>query len=343
MTNAQFYPDTVPIIFASDNNYLPYMSATIQSVMENSSQNRKYIFYVLHKEIRAETMDLLKKQVSLFPQFSIEFINVSHYMSKYNLFISRHITVETYFRFLIPELFAEYKKVIYLDCDMILCADIAELFDINLENHLLAAMRDIDVANGCYSPEYSEDKKKFSHRQLLSELKNPGEYFCAGMCVFNIELFRKTISVDELFEIAVSRKWDYHDQDILNYVAEGKIFLLSYHWGFYNTNLTKHLPKYLQNEYIDAEKNPKIIHFIRKPWTRQTYMPHFESFWKYATRTPFIDVIIERMKSNGFIPKEISFEKIIISNIKQREGIGIKFILFDCIKAWLFREKQKKI
>jgi lipopolysaccharide biosynthesis glycosyltransferase len=214
-------PPPVAIVFAADNYYVPYMAATMQSIMENAGQNRLYIFYILYQKISYDNIELLKKQITPFPQFSIEFINVVQHISKYNFYVSRHITVESYFRLLIPELLGEYRKVIYLDGDMICCTDIATLFDIDLEDHLLAAAWAAGVA-WYYSPNHSEHTT-YLHSSLIAS-KNPNEYFCAGTCVFNIELFRKTISTGKLLELAVSREWQYHDQDILNYLSEGKRF-----------------------------------------------------------------------------------------------------------------------
>jgi lipopolysaccharide biosynthesis glycosyltransferase len=324
----------IPIVFSSNNHYVPYMATMIQSIMENADPNRLYYLFILHREITNENLFLLKKQVSLFPQFSIEFINVNQYINKYNLFISRHITIETYFRLLIPELLSEYSKAIYLDSDMICCTDIGYLFDINLENNLLAAVRDVGVA-WYYSPNHSEEMKTLY--SVLFHQNNPDEYFCAAATVFNLELFRITISTDKLFKLASSREWQIHDQDILNYLAEGKSLLLPYHWNFMITPNAQYLPEHLQNDYNEAKKNPKIIHY--KPWNCENYILHFELFWKYASRTPFIGIIIERMKSKKLITNE-SFEERIISNIIHRKGIGLRFILIDCLKAWLFRDKK---
>ena len=326
MFNVPFYPEAIPIVFAANKKYVPYMSAMIQSVMENASQNRKYVFYILHKEITCETIALLKTQISFFPQFSIEFIDVTTYISKYNLFISRHITVEAYFRLLIPELLCEYQKAIYLDSDMICCTDIAELFDINLENYLIAAVRGIRAI--------------YAIKEMGGvgvNFKNINEYFNSGVCVFNIDLFGKTISSEKIFEIASSREWNFHDQDVLNCIAEGKTLLLPYSWNYISTAYKKYFSEALQNEYDKAEKDPKIIHY--KPWDCGNYILHFELFWKYATRTPFIDDIMERMKVNKFTTE--SFKETVISYIKQRKDIGIRFILFDCVRAWLFRDKRK--
>ena len=91
-------------------------------------------------------------------------------------------------------------------------------------------------------------------------------------------------------------------------------------------------------EYIEAQENPKIIHF--KPWDRENYIPFFECFWMYAVKTPFIDIILNRMKKKEYITFDFLQQRI-ISNITHRKGIGIKFILLDCIKAWLFRKKTR--
>jgi len=325
----------IPIVFATNNYYVPYMSTAIQSIMENAGKNRQYIFYILYQEITDDNIVLLRNQIVPFAQFSIEFINVNKYISKYNLFVSRHITVETYFRLLIPELLCEYQKAIYLDGDMICCTDIASLLDIDLRDYLFAAVRDMGVA-WYYSPNHSKEMKTI-YSSVLLQLKKPDEYFCAGMCVFNIQLFREIISTDKLFELAESQEWHVHDQDILNYLGERKTLLLPYCWNLMFTSNAIYLPEHLKYEYNEAIKNPKIIHY--KPWNSEIYILHFEHFWKYAMNTPFLNIIIDRMKSKDFINE--SFLESIISNIKHRKGIGLRFILIDCLKAWFTRDKKK--
>lgn len=328
----------IPIVFSANNYYVPYMAVTIQSVMENASQDRQYSIYILHQEIKNDNMELLRKQVSSYHQFSIEFINVMEYIDKYDLFVSRHITVETYFRLLIPELLTKYAKAIYLDGDMICCTDIAKLLDINIEGYLLASVRDTAVA--LYYSKLEEEYLKSRHQVLLN-LKDPSTYFNGGMCIFNIKLFHDAISTEDLFKLAASRKWEVHDQDVLNYLSEGKTLLLPYHWNYMPMPFSEYLPKCLSDEYNDAKQTPKIIHYAVKPWNCYGYIDNFELFWKYATRTPFIGVIIGRMKVKEFISNK-SFKARVLSNIKRRNGLGIRFVLLDCIKALLFRDNIHK-
>jgi lipopolysaccharide biosynthesis glycosyltransferase len=300
----------IPIVFASDNNYVPYMSTTMQSIMENADRDRVYIFHILHRNISESNIDLLKSQLSVFPHFSLKMIDMSENIGNNDFFVSRNITVETYFRLFIPELLGNYQKVIYLDCDIICNVNIALLFDTDLGNHLLAAVRDSAVA-WYYS---NKDKKLFRNwHQVLLHLTNPENYFNAGMALINIELFRKTVSTNEILKLATSRKWQLHDQDILNYLVEGKTLFLPYRWNFMYEKYTTHLPEHLKKEYNEARKNPYIIHY--KPWNCENYTEHFELFWKYATRTPFIETIIEQMRTKELISNRSLKEKV-ISKIK---------------------------
>jgi lipopolysaccharide biosynthesis glycosyltransferase len=330
-----FYPGAIPIVFASNDNYIPYMAVMAQSIMENADKNRRYVFYILvNGKIDAANIKLLEKQIANFPQFRIEFVDVGPFIKEYNFYVSRNITVESYFRLLIPYMLSGYKKAVYLDSDMVCRADIAALFDIDLGDKLLGAVHDIAIA-------YNNNKKGMDfakNYEVMHNLSNPYAYFNGGLVVFNIELFFRAISFQDLVNIAQSCNWYCHDQDVLNIAAEGRTLILPYHWNYMFRDFAKNLPEDLLKEYNDAQENPNIIHY--KPWGKEIYILHFEAFWKYATRTPFIDVIIERMKLSKHLKPVMDFQSSILSSIKHREGIGLKFILIDCVKAWLTRDNN---
>ncbi len=63
----------------------------------------------------------------------IRFFDVSRYLAGFNLTTSNaHISIETYYRFIIQEALPFYSKLLYLDCDLVVNGDVAELFDIEL-------------------------------------------------------------------------------------------------------------------------------------------------------------------------------------------------------------------
>ena len=70
-------------------------------------------------------------------------------MAGYQLKAKEHISTETFYRFLILDILKMYPKVVYLDCDMIIRRDIAELYDVKLGDNMLAAVIDPDFAGQC--------------------------------------------------------------------------------------------------------------------------------------------------------------------------------------------------
>jgi lipopolysaccharide biosynthesis glycosyltransferase len=234
---------------------------------------------------------------------------------------------------LIPDLFPDYEKVIYLDGDMICQTDLADLYRVDLGNRLLASSRDILGTGGYYRPKGFKERR---YRDEVLKISNPDNYFIDGMLLINIAEFRKQFTVKKLLNFAVSREWKCHDQDVLNVLCDGKTLILPMEWDFTeDDDAAAYLPGYLQKEYFEAKKAPKIIHFAakaKKPWENMVNVPFFELFWKYATRTPFIGAIIARMREKGLTG--LSYRERIRSDIKNRE-LGARFIL-SCFKQRFF-------
>jgi lipopolysaccharide biosynthesis glycosyltransferase len=323
---------TIPIVFSADDYYIPYTAAAIQSIIEHAKKEDDYRFYVLHKNISDEFVRPLREHISRFPNCHIDFINVSPYIADYALFISRHISIETYFRLLIPYILTDYNKVIYLDGDILCRADISELYKMELNDSLLSAVRDVGVS-WYYSPNHSEYMSGLY--QVLLHLQKPENYFNAGVTAINTDLFRKTFTLKYLFEFTASREFQIHDQDVLNTLCEGKVLLLPFAWNFMRTDDdAQYLPEYLKEQYTEAGNNPKLIHF--KPWTHGNYSPYVpfsEYFWKYAARTPFYDLIISRMKEKKILASHSVREQIFL-DIKNRNDCGMRFII-KCFFIWI--------
>jgi lipopolysaccharide biosynthesis glycosyltransferase len=327
--SASFYPYSIPIVFASDNCFVPYMSVMMQSIMENAAKTKNYHFFVLYRNITGITIDTLKRQIGNFKQFGIDFINIGPYIKQFSFFTENRsdITAEAYFRLAIPGLFYQYEKVIYLDGDMICCIDISELFEIDIGDNWIASSRDI-LGIGTYyrygSNSFHVDDTLFDG---LSALKEKDNYFLSGLLIFNIKKW--TMSMRELLEFAASRHWQIHDQDVLNTLCEGRTYILPLEYQFTDFSqkddfhyCIEYLPVSIRQEYFNARKAPKIIHFntyARKPWNIPFYTPHFELFWGYASRTPFIDHIISLMKEKKLIGGDLFSEmKTQNENLKNR-------------------------
>ena len=133
------------MVFAADNNYVPQLTTTIYSAIKNANSDRFYDVIVLQQDIAGDKQERMWRFFEQFPNMSLRFLNVKRELSGYDLSTNNaHISIETYYRFLIQQLLPNYDKVLYLDSDIIIVGDIAKLYDIDLQDNLLGAVRDID-------------------------------------------------------------------------------------------------------------------------------------------------------------------------------------------------------
>jgi lipopolysaccharide biosynthesis glycosyltransferase len=294
----------IPIVLASDENYAPYMATAMQSVMENANKERKYAFFILYKNLNEEILEKLKNQVAVYPYFSIEFINVSKEFEKYSMNMGNvgEWTIETYFRLISPWLLNEFDKIIYMDCDIVCESDISYVYNMDIGNNLIAGVPDVPQISIFNDRNYKGDFKS----DVIGKLNKPERYINAGFIIINLKEFRSKFTLNYLLDLAQNAEYKFHDQDLLNLAAKDSIFFLPQEFNFLNTNWDiSHAPKELIEEYYRAKENPKIIHYTTtKPWTLELNPLYFHLFWKYSTRTPFIDSIIKNMMENELIDQK---------------------------------------
>ena len=310
----------IHIVAAANDFYVPYLSVLIRSVIKFSNDDIHYNFTVMNTDITERHQTVLKEMALEKDNFEISFINVKSEMKDYQkLFISNHIKIETYFRLLLPKLMPDVHKVLYMDCDVIANTDVSELYSTDVNGYYLAGTRDADSAANCNTnSEYCE----YVDETLL--LPNHYDYLQAGIIVMNLDEFRNSCDTDKLLKIAMSRKWTFHDQDVLNFCCKGKIKFIDYAWNFVydydenfrrSTNVIVNAPHYIFSDYMRAKKSPKIIHFswTNKPW----FSPgvHFgEKFWSIARETPFYTETLVRMErdlGNYFInTQKVDIDKV---------------------------------
>ena len=295
-----FAQNNVAIALSANDYYVPYVSALLLSMKTHFSSSRNYDILIMTRDISPISQGHLSDIFERCENVSVRFINVSRFSKQFdNLFLRGHFALETYFRLLMPELMAGYKKVLYLDCDIIVNADLADLYDTDVDGYLLAAAHDADTA-GLYNG-FEPNKKNYMDNVL--KIKKPYEYFQAGVILFNLEMFRSTYSSEEMLTFAASNKWELLDQDVLNYLAQGRYKAVDMAWNVMTDwrririqDIISRAPKYLRDEYMKAHANPKVIHYAGpdKPW-QQPSADYAEYFWKYARQTIYYEVLMQRL------------------------------------------------
>lgn len=276
---------TIPIVMATDKNYLLPTCVTMKSVLENGDSKNIYSFYLLVKE------ELIGMDEGLFETFSEQYSNFKYnYMAIDNqLFHSAsltnyHVTVETYFRLVISNLLPDYEKCIYLDGDLVVNCDVEELFEIDLKENYLAAVKDVGMQCG-KGDYYTEHQKEIGFSSMRG-------YFNAGVLVFNLKQIREDKITDRLL-YAIRRRYTIEDQDILNVICKDRIYYLPVKYNmftaFIGSDEFKNTYNFSEEEKLYVEKNSiSILHFAGgsdKPWKNLRCKKAYV-WWKYAEQLP---------------------------------------------------------
>ncbi len=290
----------VVVGLTANNHYIPYISVLLHSIASHASDNRDYEFIIFNQDISKDSMQSLCSEFVHKTNFEIRFLDMSSRLDEYkDLFTHGHFATETYFRLFFSEVLAEYDKVLHLDGDMIIKADIAELFDVDVEDCLLAACLDPDTA-GLYNG-YLPEKKEYIDSVL--RIQNPYEYFQAGVVLFNLAEMRNSYSISELLSFASSYPWQLLDQDVLNYFAQGRVKFVDMSWnvlhdwdGVRVEHIIARAPEHLVRAYQNARIAPKIVHYAgpEKPW-QIADCDFAQLFWFHARKSIYYELILSRL------------------------------------------------
>ncbi len=294
--------DDVVVLFACNESFAPYLSVTLQSVVEHVSPARRYDIVVLSNDITPATMQVLHDQVAR-DNVGIAFLDAVSALGGIKLPRHGHFAVETYYRLLAPELLDRVDKAVYLDSDLVVLRDLAELYDTDVADSLLAATRDADTAGQCDG----YDSDILPYLRDVVKLDDPHAYFQAGVLLLNLEEFRKRCSTSAMIELAASRHWHWLDQDVLNHLAHGEYRRIAANWnvladwkGLRRTHIIGCAPEEVRAEYEAARLDPYIVHYAG-PDDRPWLYPDCDFgvlFWDFASRCPFYGELRRRLDTS---------------------------------------------
>ncbi len=286
-----FKENNISICFSANDKYVPLLAVTISSIIENSKPENNYDIVILMTSISDENQVKLRTLIAAKPNFSIRFVNVGPYVFGYSFYTESDPTNtkfsdEIYFRILVPAIMPEYDYVIFLDADLVVLDDIANILDYDYSESLVGAVRDYEGISSCYTNNYEKTKYRISELGI----KNFDNYFLSAVLVMNIKKFNEKFDVKDLLNLAVSKNWKQFDQDLFNYLCQDETTIIDAAWDYMEDIYGSYqsLPKKLFDEFLKSEKHPKIIHYSggRKPWIK-TDSKHNKVFWEFAAKTPF--------------------------------------------------------
>ena len=267
--------EVIQVLFCSNREYCEHMGVAMASLLTHNSK-RRFRLHVVLTDASGEEEHRIEQVVRRFPNATVEF---KHYDCEHigDFRVDDHITLDSYVRLFLPELVGpDVRRLIYLDCDLLVCSELDELWNADLREHIVGAVPDA----------FSED-----HGAL--GFTDDETYFNAGVLLIDVERWRSAGLTDTLVNyirnnMSVLR---HHDQDAINAVLRGKIVPLALNWNFTprHADADPNVLGMSRREFMAIRRKPGIVHFASgyKPWLRGAE-PHYKSwYYRYRDLTPW--------------------------------------------------------
>lgn len=274
------------IVFTIDENYLEPFIVAIES-FSHFHNVEKYDLALVHSDISEDNIEKIRSYVK---SKNISFVVARIDDTFEKISVGYHFNSVIFYRLLLPSIFNNYEKLLYLDSDILFAGNVDKLFDISLDNKILAAVPKHEYAG---VPVYLQHKIN--------------TYFASGLLLINVKEFNKFKIYDKCLNFLTNEEYKMPDQDALNVVVD-RWLELDLEYGVETFFLEMNNIKL--NKII---KNPKIIQFSgsSKPWHFRNRHPYKQLYWKYLKMTPF----------KRYIPKDLTllnFTKFMIPNSIKR-------------------------
>lgn len=261
---------TFNVTCSTDENYVQHCMAMLCSLFENNKSHHIRI-HLLHHELPKDSQIIIKELCEKYNN-DISFYNIelSHFS---NISIKKpDLSIATFFRIVLPDMLDNsVERILHLDCDVIVLKDISSLFDLDISEFGVAAVKD-------FSP-YHDD-----HRQIMG-LQLDDRAFCAGVLMINLNFWRQHNSQNNMLEYAYKHPNDLfmEDQDILNHEFRRKWFQLPYKYGYAPMTIASLDNNQKWADVVEYAFNPAIIHYAThvKPWL-DIRIPDDKYYWKYV-------------------------------------------------------------
>jgi lipopolysaccharide biosynthesis glycosyltransferase len=216
--------EPVVIGLASNERYFPGLYCAVASALSHLDSTREVDLKVLDGGISRTSRDALSGLIDRVGRPArLEFVTVDpSVFGKATLGPGKsHMA---YCRILLPQL-VDVSRLIYLDCDVLVFRDFAELFDANLPfGKVIGAVRDSETLS------LADDS-----RAIADAMNIPTEraYFNSGIMLLNLDELRRQNFFQRSIEFlnCWSEKYRFWDQSAINFLLHGQIDELPEYWN----------------------------------------------------------------------------------------------------------------
>lgn len=276
--------EEIPVVTAADENYAPYLSVMISTLLDKTSRATPIRFIVIDDALSVASKEKLIQTAHLHSDTAvIQFVKVKEELYE-DFLVSDHITTTAYFRISMPQLLADkkYRKIIYIDSDTLILDDITKLYEEDLEGQTIGAIID---------PGQTKALERLG-------VDSTDYYFNSGVMVIDVERWNKERITEKTIDYLKKHgdKIIYHDQDALNAVLYEHWHSIHPRWNMQSSLIFDKHPaptKQYDELYKEGRNNPAVIHFTGhdKPWNTLEGHPYQKQYMALLNNSIFMKTV----------------------------------------------------
>ncbi|MBA4107471.1 MAG: hypothetical protein C0485_17175 [Pirellula sp.] len=293
----------IAVVSCADDAYAMPLGVTIWSALDALHPECRMRLFILDGGISAESKARLTASWN-DPRLVVQWLRPDVNAVR-DLPVSDHISVAAYLRLLMPTLLpADVKRVIYVDADMLVRRDLAELWAEPQGEHAALAVQDLAAPYFDAESSIPQIQRCRGHLAAFTPVANYREldlptdnkYFNSGLLVLNIDQWRREKIGEQVLDCLREHRQHvlWWDQYALNVVLARKWRALDLRW-----NQGAHVFVYPtwreswlgQAEFARLRNDPWIVHFCSpsKPWHYFCRHPYTFEFRSCLKRTAWRD------------------------------------------------------
>ena len=255
--------DPISMSFSISDNYSQHLAVVLTSILVNNPKSC-FVFHVMHHNVSVENQTKVRELEHVYAHCKIMF----HFIDAalFERFTVppelEHITKETYFRYMLPNILVDEKRTIYADVDILCVGDIRRLWEQDLGGKVLGAV--------------SEGQAGEPKKAMLS-LEGDAPYFNAGVLLMDLDAMRDGGYTQKLMDntIKYAGRIAWVDQDVINITFRNRILQVGREWNS------------VDQRYSPFRRDVRIWHFpgfTVKPWC---------NIWKNTTWIPYLKYLVK--------------------------------------------------
>jgi Capsule polysaccharide export protein len=274
--------DHINIVFSADAKFVPYFATSLFSLLKNLSDPRKLNVFLLTDD--TFTVDAQEKILSMRATREFDLYPIVVDASKYkSVKTTVGISVAAYNRLFMDAILpADVDRVIYLDSDLIIEKNIAEIYDLDMDGLLFRGVE--DSISSVYKSRY--------------DLPPSSHHINSGVMLCNVALMRESGFDQRITDFMEIHRYRIvmGDQQIINEVFFNQIGSLPLQWNVHGSMFVRGWAAQKvgvdntmdAGEVAEAVRSPAVIHytFKRKPWMSLEH-PRARTWHRYNEKTPF--------------------------------------------------------